>query len=362
MVVNDYDSGGNGDVYVLVSRPETGLRYERIGNLRGPKGDQGLQGPKGNTGATGPEGPQGIQGPEGPQGKFVTVRDILSNPAQLPTPASINDLTVAYLVGTGNVKNLYIQIGEAPETAQWNNAGPFNVGSIVTQNGSFASTFDADTKLNKNLTTISTTTGNVPIFKGTSTAIGSVPISNLNEHYSIMVRDGADRVYVGTPDLATGASTFYAANRHYVDNHVGGAVAYNIRAGRLRAFPINCSGVHGTRTDVPAGFYKGTGNYTISSGEPITVTIQSGGGTIWKTWTGKFMNIMISPADDNQDAFRITIMYYSDFLDAGWDTFYLNANLKNNSPQIEFKTGNADAYLHYQQAAPFRLRPSTSYT
>ena len=33
--------------------------YQRIGNIKGAKGDIGATGPKGATGATGPQGPKG---------------------------------------------------------------------------------------------------------------------------------------------------------------------------------------------------------------------------------------------------------------------------------------------------------------
>lgn len=39
-----------------------------IGNIRGPKGEQGIQGPQGEQGPIGLTGSQGIQGEQGPQG------------------------------------------------------------------------------------------------------------------------------------------------------------------------------------------------------------------------------------------------------------------------------------------------------
>lgn len=360
MIANDYGGGAsNGDVFVI-RRIGGSLRYERIGNLRGPAGPQGAPGPTGPQGAIGPTGPQGLMGPQGPQGKFITIRGTLPNASQLPDPASINDLVVAFLVGTETVKDLYIQIGEAPDTAQWNNVGPFNVGSVVTVGGSFVSTFDADTKLDKELTRFNANTGIIPVFDNSDSPIGGVKMSNANEAYSVVVRDSNYRTYVGTPHINPGASPYYAANRFYVDNHAGGAICYEVKANRMRGFYIKCSGIQGTRTDVPAGYYEGTGTYTVNSAEDLTVTIESSNHTVYYTWTGKYFNIVVSPADDNADVVRLTVIKYGDTVT--FENYYFNTTYVNGTASIHFTTGNAIAYLHYQQAAPFRLRHSTTYT
>ena len=119
---------------------------------QGPPGIQGPQGAQGLRGPEGPVGPRGFTGPEGPQGpsgKSITINAIIPNTEQLPTPASLNDLTKAYLVGTQTPYNLYIQIGETPSTAIWTNAGPFNTATIVNANGQFQAIWNADTKLDK---------------------------------------------------------------------------------------------------------------------------------------------------------------------------------------------------------------------
>ena len=120
--------------------------------IQGPPGIQGPQGPQGLRGPEGPVGPRGFTGPEGPQGpagKYITINAIIPNTEQLPTPASLNDLTKAYLVGTETPYNLYIQIGETPSTAIWTNAGPFNTATVVNANGQFQAIWNADTKLDK---------------------------------------------------------------------------------------------------------------------------------------------------------------------------------------------------------------------
>ena len=123
-----------------------------IANVIGP---QGIQGPIGPQGPRGEQGPQGIQGPRGDSGEFINVRGILTNSNQLPTPASISDLSAAYLVGTAAPYNLYIQVGESSVSAVWTNSGLFNVGTLVTVNGEYQTTWDADTKVDK-VTTVTT--------------------------------------------------------------------------------------------------------------------------------------------------------------------------------------------------------------
>ena len=136
---------------------------------QGPKGEQGLQGPQGVPGPQGPTGPQGPHGPQGPQGiqgltgpqgpqgpkgdtgdvgGFININGILANANQLPTPASLNNLTIAYLVGASTPYDLYVQIGSTSATATWNNAGPFNAATLVTVNGKAQNVWSADTKVN----------------------------------------------------------------------------------------------------------------------------------------------------------------------------------------------------------------------
>ena len=145
---------------------------------QGPQGPQGVPGPQGPTGAQGPQGPQGPQGiqgltgPQGPQGPkgdtgdvggFININGILANANQLPTPASLNNLTIAYLVGASTPYDLYVQIGPTSATATWNNAGPFNAATLVTVNGKAQNVWSADTKVNS-LTGNATITNGVKIY------------------------------------------------------------------------------------------------------------------------------------------------------------------------------------------------------
>ena len=76
---------------------------------------QGIQGIQGIKGERGIQGIQGIKGDKGDVGGIVNIRGLVDNVNQLPTPTSLQNLSIAYLVGTN--KELYIQIGETPETA-----------------------------------------------------------------------------------------------------------------------------------------------------------------------------------------------------------------------------------------------------
>ena len=115
-------------------------------NIRGP---QGATGPMGLQGAQGLQGPQGPQGEKGDVGGFINIYGIIPNTDQLPTPQSLQNLTVAYLVGEAAPYTLYVQIGDSSATALWTDVGPFNAATLVTVNGVGQNVWDADTKVTK---------------------------------------------------------------------------------------------------------------------------------------------------------------------------------------------------------------------
>ena len=136
----------NGEVYQLIEYASGGKGWSYTGNIRGPQGIQGEQGPEG------PRGPQGEPGPQGERGDvggFINIWGILTQSSQLPTPSSLNNMTVAYLVGTTMPYDLWIQVGENSATANWQNTGPFNAATAVTSGGVYQNVWDADTKLDK---------------------------------------------------------------------------------------------------------------------------------------------------------------------------------------------------------------------
>lgn len=129
------------------------LRYQKVGplqyswvqvvNIKGANGLNGLQGPQG---ATGPQGPQGPKGDTGDVGGFINIYGILTNVNQLPNPDTLNNRTIAYLIGTGYPYDLYIQVGDADGPVTWVNSGPLNVSTLVFVNGEAQNTWNADVK------------------------------------------------------------------------------------------------------------------------------------------------------------------------------------------------------------------------
>lgn len=136
------ETGAKGDKGDKGDTGETGAQ--------GPQGIQGLTGPQGEQGATGPQGPKGEKGDRGDAGGFINIRDVLASEDDLPSPAELEDLTSAYLVGTTEPYDLYIQVGEDSTVAEWMNTGPLNAGTLVYVNGEAQNTWNADTKADAN--------------------------------------------------------------------------------------------------------------------------------------------------------------------------------------------------------------------
>lgn len=135
----------NGDVRRYQQRGES-YAWVTVANIKGP---QGIQGDTGPQGPVGPRGPQGEKGDTGDVGGFINIYGVLANTSLLPTPASLNNLTVAYLVGAASPYDLYVQIGKNSDEAVWTNTGPFNAATAVSVNGSYQNIWNADTKLDK---------------------------------------------------------------------------------------------------------------------------------------------------------------------------------------------------------------------
>lgn len=136
----------NGDVYRYQKNDQQEYDWVKTTNIRGA---QGIQGPTGEKGDRGVPGPQGEKGDRGDVGGFINIWGIVGNTSQLPTPASLDNLTVAYLVGSQNPYDLWVQVGANSEVAVWTNTGPFNVGTLISVNGNYQNVWDADTKLDK---------------------------------------------------------------------------------------------------------------------------------------------------------------------------------------------------------------------
>ena len=120
-------NGSTGAVFSL-----TNGAWVNTGNIRGPQGAQGIQGIQGPVG---PIGPQGPKGDTGDVGGFINIAGIVATVDQLPTPESLGNLTIAYLVGTASPYTLYIQVGSTSAAAIWQNMGALNVATYVTVDG-----------------------------------------------------------------------------------------------------------------------------------------------------------------------------------------------------------------------------------
>ena len=135
-----------GKLFRLDMPHEGNFTWRYIQNFMGPKG---VPGQNGAPGAPGEPGRDGERGPQGDVGGFINIHGILDNQAQLPTPASLGNLTIAYLVGTTAPYDLYIQVGSTSAEAVWTNTGGFNAATLVYDGGVAQNVWDADTKVDK---------------------------------------------------------------------------------------------------------------------------------------------------------------------------------------------------------------------
>ena len=148
----DYNEGdmvldSKGDVYRCTKHPVTPRRHwSLVTNIRGP---QGAAGKPGRTGDRGKQGPQGEKGEKGDVGGFINIVGIVDSEELLPDPSILDNLTFAYLVGLSNPRELYVQVGESSDTAQWLNTGGFNAATLVTAGGENQNIWDSDVKLNR---------------------------------------------------------------------------------------------------------------------------------------------------------------------------------------------------------------------
>ena len=138
---NDMFLSKSGEVFQYI-----GGIWHPVTDIKGPQGIQGIQGP---IGERGPQGPQGQKGDTGDVGGFINIYGIVTNTDQLPSPATLKNLTIAYLLGTQVPYDLYIQVGENSSVAQWVNSGPFNAATLVSSGGVYQNIWDADTKVDK---------------------------------------------------------------------------------------------------------------------------------------------------------------------------------------------------------------------
>ena len=239
--VSAVEGEGDNDFLIVKSRDIDGndVTVETPIRLTGPQGEQGIQGEIGPTGPQGETGPQGIQGPpgdrgpQGPKGEtgdvggFINIWGILSDESLLPTPVSLKNLTVAYLVehiGEYSQANdhydLYIQVGETSEKAVWSNVGPFNAATLVTVNGSGQNVWNADTKLDQPLSTgesnripVADADGNVTWIRASKTTT--------NTNAPVMTTESGNIMLPSTEPT----NNRHAVSKRYVDDAVATKVS-----------------------------------------------------------------------------------------------------------------------------------------
>lgn len=182
----------------------------------GAQGPQGEQGPKGDTGAT---GPKGDKGDKGEQGGLIEIVGIVADADDLPTPASLQKLDAAYLVGASPDYELYVQVGTTPSTALWTNLGKINEGTVVTVNGVPQTVWEAEGKflpITDGLL-VDTVYGQKA---GTGQGQTHVPYGQQANGNALVQRDASGQVIVP----ATPSSSVMAASKGYVDNAVASAI------------------------------------------------------------------------------------------------------------------------------------------
>lgn len=182
--------------------------YEYAVNIMGPAGPAG---PKGSMGPIGPQGVQGPKGDTGDVGGFINIAGIIADEYSLPDPTLIDNLTVAYLVGAAAPYDLYIQVGSSSDEAQWFNAGPLNVATMVTVGGQYQNTWDADTKIDKETGVTTYIQAYVKDKDGTNT------LKDVSNYHTPL--PGAFPLYgpSGTLVVKTPTSETHCANKQYVD-------------------------------------------------------------------------------------------------------------------------------------------------
>lgn len=236
-------------------------RWELLGLLRGT---QGIQGPEGPRGPEGPAGPAGPQGPQGDPGKFIHIAGVIPSAAQLIDPATLRDLSKAYLVGSVAPYDLYIQVGNTPDTASWVNTGHINNGTVVSVNGVAQETWNADGKLDKQ----TTTAGKQYLYGFNGPAQTTFPLDVSWGANYIPVRDPVGNVYA--PPLSQqeqSAGRGYISGQYaekLIDDKLANFELPTVQA-PLYEHNIFVGGVYGT---YPYGYFRTS--ILTNSADPLT--------------------------------------------------------------------------------------------
>ena len=183
-----------------------------------PQGAQGIQGPQGPQGPQGQKGDKGDKGEKGEQGGLIEIVGVVATASELPSPATLQKLDAAYLVGASPDYELYVQVGETPSTALWYNLGAINEGTVVLVGGVGQATWNADTKISVfDGQLVNTLYGQAA---GTGNGQTHVPYGTSATANNIVQRDLNGQVEV--PQTPT--SNAHAASKKYVDDKVATAL------------------------------------------------------------------------------------------------------------------------------------------
>ena len=131
----------------------------------------------------GQKGDQGIQGVQGATGTTLSIVSKLSSPSLLPTDFSSGQIpkNSAYLVDLNGVNHLYIIIGDQADysTWYWQDAGDFNLGSVIYKNEIFQSSINVTDNYNTNTGAVVTDTATNSLYNNLHSEIGTIQ-SNVN--------------------------------------------------------------------------------------------------------------------------------------------------------------------------------------
>ena len=232
------------------------------GDFKGPKGDQGIQGPQGPQGPRGEQGPTGSQGPRGEQGpagpvSTFNIRGTVSSSDMLPSAFDAADGD-AWLVLSGESYELYVIVKPVSGDPYWQNIGVIGGGGSGTSvyvGGEFVSEFNADSKLDK---IVSTSTYDRAYIISTSGAQTTTSVSTSAVQNHIVKRTTNGNIIVpSTPGTNTSAVC-----KSYVDSAVASAAKWPAWNAYLVAQPSQGSG---SRIDRTCAYKYGSSTFTSDS-------------------------------------------------------------------------------------------------
>lgn len=182
----------------------------------------------------------------------------------MASPASLGNMTKAYLVGSAVPYDLYIQVGESSATAQWLNTGPLNVSTLVSVAGQYVNIWDADTKVNK----ITTGSGDRLYLRNSANQDASINLAGSPAASTVALRTTGGQLRVGTAvmddaavpyaqfktaidDLKAQLDAIAPSKNLFRSDFVSGTAAYDTVGGNMTEITIFGEGGFDIETNVP---------------------------------------------------------------------------------------------------------------